>query len=227
MGKPSEDRFQDEGPEDFRLNRRGFIRQTGDGILILSSLSWFPMSFAGESAAAPPEATTYVFRGDPELLGRGAVWLHLRRKLKALNREQFLLLEELVDVIIPEDEQPGAKSVGVAHFIDWELADSLPDERNRFLHGLERAEDSSQAVFQKKFRELDEPEKIRLCADLEGGKIHPPVWKGSSSREFFTNLKRWTVKGYYSCPAVWEHIRYPGPSMWIGYPEISASKFEF
>lgn len=229
MGKPPENRSKELGPEEFRFNRRRFIRKTGDGILVLSSLSWFPLSLAGETVAAPTGtgATTYVFRGDPELLGRGKFWFRRRRKPRALNPEQLLLLEELVDVVIPEDEQPGAKSVGVAYFIDRELEDSQPDERNRFLHGLERVENSSRTVFQKEFWELDGPEKIRLCADLEREKIPPAVWKGLSSREFFSRLKRWTVKGYYSCPSVWEHIGYPGPSMWIGYPEISASTFEF
>jgi len=210
---------------DNRVSRRFLFETTGLAVLGAVTLPLLQSCFT-QAFAAKEGIRTYIFRGDQELLGKGRFWLRVDRTPKALNQEKIDLLNEVIDLIVPEDEQPGAKSVGVVYFIDQQLADSQPAERNRFLHGVERIESSSEKLFRRKFIDLETEERIRLLQSMEANKIPYPVGDGYSSTEFFTNLKVMTLKGYYSCPQVWEYLKYPGPSMWIGYPEVLNKTYE-
>lgn len=71
-----------------------------------------------------------------------------------LSSQQYHMVERLAEMIIPEDDTPGAKQAGVAEFIDFMLANRVPvgssrdirstadaieagnDEQVRFISGL-------------------------------------------------------------------------------------------
>src|SRR4051812_33767164 len=56
---------------------------------------------------------------------------------QTLNADQQLLVSELSELIIPETDTPGAKSVRVPEFIDLLLSEWAPDdEKKKFLDGL-------------------------------------------------------------------------------------------
>src|SRR3954462_1565400 len=65
--------------------------------------------------------------------------LHFRKDVsfRTLNADQQALVAELADMIIPETDTPGAKSVRVPGFIDLILTEwAHDDERASFVSGL-------------------------------------------------------------------------------------------
>ncbi|PCI46022.1 MAG: twin-arginine translocation pathway signal protein [Alphaproteobacteria bacterium] len=123
----------------------------------------------------------------------------------AMSKYEFELLTEIVDMIIPTTDTPGAKAAGVPLYIDMMLDDWYsPPERARFLMGLNDVNlrspcgdflsctpDKRAAILRK----IDDPEK-------EG-------------YNFFRQLKELTLRGYYTSEiGATEELRYeaiPGP----------------
>src|SRR5256885_16222601 len=56
---------------------------------------------------------------------------------KFFTAPEFALLDELADLIIPTDaHSPGARTAGVAAYIDFRLSESLEPEQTKWRSGL-------------------------------------------------------------------------------------------
>ncbi len=98
------------------------------------------------------------------------------------SQEEYSLLGELVDMIIPDTETPGAKAVGVHSMLDEDLADGgavLTTLRN----GLARVGESG-------FGDMSEAERIAMLTAYSEGE--------GPDREFFDTLKGQTIDLYYA-----------------------------
>jgi gluconate 2-dehydrogenase gamma chain len=56
--------------------------------------------------------------------------------LRVLTADQAKLLEQICEQIIPADQDPGARDVGVIYFIDQQLAGPYKRFRTRYQEGL-------------------------------------------------------------------------------------------
>ncbi len=77
--------------------------------------------------------------------GKNTAWQPL-----FLNQEQVLVVNQLVDLILPASETVGGLDVEIPQFIDLILSDILPQaEKGKFLKGADGFHEKFEAVFNK------------------------------------------------------------------------------
>jgi len=157
--------------------------------------------------------------------------------------EQFKVIDAACERIFPEDELgPGAKALGVAYFIDHQLAGDwgsnardymqppfYPGEatqgyqgrlkrREIFEIGIQEMNNYSNEKHGKKFYELTPEQQDEVLKAFESGEVNLTTISASS---FFQMLRSATLEGLYSDPLYggnknmdgWRLKRYPGNQM--------------
>jgi hypothetical protein len=152
--------------------------------------------------------------------------------------EQFQMVEHLTEIIIPEDDTPGAKKAGVAEFIDFMLANRVPvsssrevrstqdaieigqESQNRFLAGLAWLDARSHGEFRHTFMECTPEQQNGLLEEIAyKAKFKPGAESGQS---FFWFLREYTVVGYYTTKIGLQSLGYPGlRQIWDKLPGCS------
>jgi gluconate 2-dehydrogenase gamma chain len=168
--------------------------------------------------------------------------------------EQFKLVEAATERIFPEDDLgPGAKALGVAYFIDHQLAGDWGfnardymqppffrgekvqgyqgrlKRRDIFDIGLRELQNHSNAVHKKNFADLSGEEQDKILKDFEENKVNLTTISPSG---FFQMLRSATLEGVYSDPLYggnrnmdgWKLRNYPGSQM--AYTDIIEKDFQ-
>lgn len=140
--------------------------------------------------------------------------------------EQFRMVEHLAEMIIPEDDTPGAKQAGVAEFIDFMVANRVPVSTSRdirstdeaiaagneaqigFVSGLDWINARSQSLFKREFMQCAPQEQNSLLEEL----AYKEKFKSTTEagREFFQMMRAYTVVGYYTTEIGLETLGDPG-----------------
>lgn len=147
--------------------------------------------------------------------------------------EEALLVDALVDQIIPPDEWPGAKDAGVTRFIDKQLAGTYARFRNDYRLGLKAVFQSCQKLFSQSFTDLTPDKQVDFLKSLEAGRLSQPVneketgngldaiWKDGFDRRFFRLLRDHTMQGFYGSPRHGGNLNYVSYKMIrLDYPLI-------
>ena len=115
---------------------------------------------------------------------------------KFLTPAEYALLDELTELIIPtDDHSPGARAAGVAAYIDARLAESLePDWQALWRSGLQAVDGLSRERHGKPFLEATPDQRVEVLSGMAAGERDPQT----PPERFFKELKRWTVRGYYT-----------------------------
>ncbi|GAB4035028.1 gluconate 2-dehydrogenase subunit 3 family protein [Spirosoma jeollabukense] len=101
---------------------------------------------------------------------------------------QQKLIAELVDVIIPTTDTPGAKAAGVDQFIGHVIGHCTASaQQETFQKGLQQTDVFSQATFGKSFPELDNSQQIEIVNQLT-----------QREKPFFMSLRELTIVGYFT-----------------------------
>ncbi|NOU92605.1 twin-arginine translocation signal domain-containing protein [Paenibacillus sp. LMG 31456] len=171
------------------------------------------------------------------------------------NQFQMQITEAAAERIYPKDDiGPGAAELGVAFFIDHQMAspwginareyrigpfikgevtqgDYQIIQRNElFTMGLQAMEEASKKKYTKSFIDLTDEEKDAILTSMDKGEIL--VINEVTGKTFFNLLRRVTLEGVYSDPVYggnknmmgWKMRKYPGNQM--VYTEIM-EKSEF
>lgn len=121
---------------------------------------------------------------------------------RTLNREQQALVTAIAEMIIPETDTPGAKSVKVPEFIDLILSEwASDDERAAFLAGLADIDARAAAIGTPRFVDMPAAKKVELLTALDAARADK-----SGAGLAFARLKGLTVYGYYTSKTVQEDI---------------------
>lgn len=146
----------------------------------------------------------------------------------------YRMVEHLAEMIIPEDDTPGAKKAGVAEFIDFMVANRVPvsasrdvrstqdaiamgdEAQNRFLSGLDWMNARSKSEFGREFMDCTPEQQNSLLEELAYKAKFKPTTE--SGRAFFQFLRDYTVVGYYTTKIGLESIGYPG--LRIAWPSM-------
>lgn len=164
--------------------------------------------------------------------------------LMYFTKEQYEIIEAAAERIFPADENgPGAKDLGVAFYIDHQLASPwgvnagmymqgpfLPGEptqgeqsrmtkRQIYDMAIKAIDEWSQLKYSKKFVELAENQQDEVIAALEKGEIN--TFKGYSAKAFFNLFRGNVLEGLYSDPVYggnrdmggWKLKKYAGGQM--------------
>jgi gluconate 2-dehydrogenase gamma chain len=165
------------------------------------------------------------------------------RALMFLTQEQFRVVESATERIFPEDENgPGAKALGVAFFIDHQLAGEWGfngrdymgapfyvgekeqgyqgrlKRREIFEIGIKEMNNYSMAQYKKSYPELAAEEQDEVLRAFESDAVKLTTISASS---FFKMLRTCTLEGAYSDPLYggnldmngWKMRGYPGNQM--------------
>lgn len=100
----------------------------------------------------------------------------------------------LTELIIPATDTPGAKAAKVNEYIDLLLHDGPQERRNRFLSGLAWLEGYALRQHRKPFAGCTPNQQVAMLKSLDGA-ADPAMQPGA---EFFAEIKRLTVAGYYT-----------------------------
>jgi len=140
--------------------------------------------------------------------------------------EHYQIVEHVAEMIVPEDDTPGAKKTGVAEFIDFMVANRVPvtgsrdvrttedaiemgnDAQAAFLLGIGWINAHCQSEFGHSFMECTPEQQGSLLEELAyKDKFRPTTEAG---REFFRMMRDYTVVGYYTTKIGLESLGYPG-----------------
>lgn len=105
-----------------------------------------------------------------------------------VSKDQELLIEEIVETIIPKTKTPGAKQAGVGAYVLLIIKDcSAETVQHTFLEGLEQVEKQAKGTYKDSFVNLSQENKESLLRSLD-----------SSSPDFMKLITRLTKRGYFS-----------------------------
>ena len=150
--------------------------------------SWLPAADGGHSAHLLHSAaqTPNVNAGGPFLP-------------KYFSPEQYSTVEILTELIIPADDQPGAKEAQVARFIDFVVfsaAEHEPHLQEEWKEGLALLDKLSREKLGHDFRDLHRPEQKALLAEMSVPEHDPQATHPGFA--FYRLVKGMTVEGFYT-----------------------------
>jgi gluconate 2-dehydrogenase gamma chain len=154
------------------------------------------------------------------------------------SQKHYRMVEHLAEMIIPEDDTPGATKAGVAEFIDFMVANRVPvsasrdvrstqdaiemgeESQNRFLAGLDWMNARSTSEFGREFMDCSPEQQTSLLEELAYKAKFKPTTE--SGRAFFQMMRDYTVVGYYTTEIGLQSIGYPGlQTVWPKMPGCS------
>lgn len=150
------------------------------------------------TAAAAVAVSAGVQRGFP-----GA------QALKFFSNDEFALLDELTELIIPtDDHSPGARAAGVAAYLDARLAESVEEESKKQWHeGLKRIEALSHEMHGKPFLQSTPDQRVAVLSRIAKNEKNPQTLE----EQFFVELKFSTADAYYSSKiGIHQEMEYKG-----------------
>lgn len=117
-------------------------------------------------------------------------------KLHFFTPSEFVLVEELTEIIIPADEHsPGAKAAKCAAYIDFRLSEAFAEEeRRQWREGLQQVNQLAREMHQKPFMRCSEDERVSVVTRMAAGEANPQL----PEEKFFAELKRRTASAYYT-----------------------------
>lgn len=150
----------------------------------------------------------------------------------------YQMVEHIAELIIPEDDTPGARQAGVAEFIDFMVANRVPvagsrdvrstedalemgdEAQTRFILGLDWMNAHCHSEFGHVFMDCSSEQQNTLLEELAyKAKFKPTTEVG---RQFFQMMRDYTVVGYYTTKIGLESLGYPGlRTMWPKMPGCS------
>ena len=135
-------------------------------------------------------------------------------KFRFFTAYQATVIEDIVSLIIPADDQPGARESGVVYELDMLVSNSVRSQR-LYRNGIKWFNAKAAAIHnEKKFIALPEEAKYDLLKRAEsGGQGENKV---SEVESFVRLIKRQTFEVFYTSKAGWKLVGYQGPPQWAG-----------
>jgi hypothetical protein len=142
------------------------------------------------------------------LLSKSVAAMTADSEPRFLSQNQFLTLQQIVDLIIPETDTPGALGANVHHFVDLMLAEWASAERQaRYVRGLEDIDGRARKVGVDSFSASTSAQRIELLQTLD-----KEAFAKDSADIFFGELKKMVLFAYYSSE--------PGATLELKYQRI-------
>lgn len=215
------------------VGRRDFLKLFGAAGAAASTLPLGGSASADEMVAAT--ADTKHYRGtaatEPQAGGSG---------YEFFNVDESAFIEAAIDTLIPSDSTgPGAKELGVAIYIDRQMAggygkgdrlylegpygDGTPEQGYQLpmtpseliRTGIADVNAYVQKTHKSTFEGLSAKDRAMVMTDLDGKKVELPI---VPTETFFGLLLQLTIEGYFADPmyggnkdgAAWKMIGFPG-----------------
>lgn len=143
---------------------------------------------------------------DPDLFDPKVPWP------LTLNKTELKAASALCDMILPADGQySSASAVGVPAFVDEWVSAPYPrqqQDRELIVAGLAWIDAESMRRSGKAFADATSAERSAICDDIAfSARVKPGFEKPAA---FFANVRRLTLRAYYSTEEGWAQIGYMG-----------------
>ncbi|GIO65684.1 gluconate 2-dehydrogenase subunit 3 family protein [Paenibacillus sp. JTLBN-2024] len=222
-------------------SRRNFLKNSGYAVggLIVGGV-------VGSLLRTPKKATTNnnANTGNGNNGGAPAAEpVNFNQALMYFTQEQFLITEAATERLFPADDNgPGAKELGVAYYIDHQLAGEWGNNGREYMQGpfykgettqgyqgrlkrreifdigLQEIQNYSNKKYQKKFKDLAPEEQDAVLKAFETDEVKLTTISASG---FFKTLFSATMEGVYADPLYggnnnmngWKLKNYPGNQM--------------
>lgn len=106
-------------------------------------------------------------------------------------------LARMVDALIPRTSTPGARDARVHEYIDLAVSLAPPDEKKSFVEGFRWLERRARKSHGAPLADLEEADLVALLRSISDEQKNPPKALAPGA-EFFVDLKRRTIFGYYT-----------------------------
>ena len=114
-----------------------------------------------------------------------------------LNQGQFQLVEQIVDLMIPETDTPGAHAAGVHHFIDMMLNEwASAERRDRYVAGVTDMGSRLSELAGEDFVVASHAKQLEALQAVDN-----EAFASGSPEIFYSEFKRLVLFGYYSSEA--------------------------
>lgn len=111
-----------------------------------------------------------------------------------LSEEQFLVLQRVADLIIPETDTPGALGANVHYFVDLMLAEwASPERQARYVAGLDDIDKRARESGATGFSASSVTRQAELLRTMD-----KEAFADRSANTFFGELKKMVLFAYYS-----------------------------
>lgn len=116
-----------------------------------------------------------------------------------LSDHQDELVTTIAEHIIPATDTGGAAAAQVNRFVDAMLDEGfLPDDRDRFLDGLDEVDADAEAEYDAPFLECSSDEQVELIAAWDEAAFGEEADFDPDAPPFFRTMKELTIFGYYT-----------------------------
>lgn len=115
---------------------------------------------------------------------------------KFFTAEEFALVDELSDMIIPTDAQSGgARAAGVAAYLDGRFSEAFEkDEPERFRAGIKAIETLSRQMHGTTLMAATAEQRLALLTQIASAESDPKT----DAEKFFRQIKGATIGAYYT-----------------------------
>ena len=139
--------------------------------------------------------------------------------------DEALLMDAIVEQIIPSDEWPGAKDAKVTNYIDRQLSSRYKRFQEDYRNGLNFIKLSCEQLFNETFENIYWDKQTQFLKDMEAGSLSELksdkvnsydklIWIDGFERTFFNLLRDHTMQGFYGSP------RHGGNKDYVSYRMI-------
>jgi len=138
---------------------------------------------------------------------------------KVFSKEEFAMLDELAELIIPaDDHSPGARAAEVAAYLDDRLAETIDEaERTEWREGLKRIDALAIEMHGVPFMRATAEQRIAVLSRIAPNEQNPQT----PDERFFVRLKFSTAEAYYSSKiGIHQEMEYKGNVLlpeFVGY----------
>jgi len=125
------------------------------------------------------------------------------------TKDEFALVDELTELIIPaDDHSPGARAAQVAEYIDARLAESFEDPpKQKWRDGLKRIDAISQEMYGRPLMQATAHQRTAVLERISKNEQKPEL----PEEQFFNELKRDTAFAYYTSKiGIHQEMEYKG-----------------
>lgn len=104
--------------------------------------------------------------------------------------DEFQLLQQVTDILLPKTATPGALETGVPHFVDLVVKNCMtPDDQKLIQNGLQQLNGRQGAEFSS----LSDKEKKSIVSQLDAA-----AYKNEADKAWFMIVKKLSLIGYFT-----------------------------
>lgn len=147
------------------------------------------------------------------------------------DTHQRATLEALCARVIPQMHRRPDRRVPIAPWLDQHVSqgalegfrfEDLPPNAQAWAWGLEGLDQAADALFGRRFAELDGARQDQVLQTVRGGSPPGAVWRRLPARRWWIYVALRQIVGvYYAHPYAWDEIGFGGPAYPRGYVALN------